>query len=142
MKLIVLVFIHFISFTNLNSIAITNRSTDSVDPIVKKKIKKNILDCHPYKGNTLCKLIQTGNYKAVKNLILNGADINKSSIRLTPLMYAARHNRVEIVKLLIKNGANLKKRSNKGFTALNWAKHSNASESYKIIFDALKKKVN
>lgn len=90
--------------------------------------------------NTFCQLIQAGNYKAVNSLIKDGVEINKESIKLTPLMYAARHNRAEIVQLLIANGADLHKRSSrKGYTALKWAKLSNATESYKIIYEALKK---
>ena len=90
--------------------------------------------------NTFCQLIQVGNYKAVQSLIKNGADINKESIKLTPLMYAARHNRAEIVQLLIENGADLHLRSSrKGYTALKWAKLSNATESYNVINAALKK---
>lgn len=52
-------------------------------------------------------------------------------------MYAARHNRVEILKLLIAEGANLKVKSSNGFSALSWAKHSNATEAYHIIKKAL-----
>lgn len=89
--------------------------------------------------NTLCRLIQVGNYTAVKSLVENGTEINTESVKLTPLMYAARHNRIDIVKLLIENGANLRtKSSRKGYTALNWAKHSNATGAYNIIYAALK----
>ena len=87
--------------------------------------------------DALCKLIQQGNFEAVKGLIVAGADINKKSIGMTPLMYAARYNKVEIVKYLIANGADLKIKSNKGYTALKYAKISKAHDTYKIISGAL-----
>lgn len=85
-----------------------------------------------------CRSIQIGNYNAVKSLINKGVDINQKSLKLTPLMYAARHNRVEILKLLIKKGAHLKTKSDNGFTALNWAKQVNAKEAYEILLKAKK----
>lgn len=111
-----------------------------INPIPKKKTCKTVKQCfshfNPYKMGSFCRLIQIGNYKAVKTLIDKGVNINKKSLKLTPLMYAARHNRTEILKLLIKNGANLKTRSDNGFTALNWAKHANAKEAYEILSKA------
>jgi len=56
---------------------------------------------------------------------------------MTPLMYAARQNRVEIVKLLITNGADLKTKSKKGHTALKYAEMSNAHDAVQIISDEL-----
>ena len=87
--------------------------------------------------STFCKLITQGNFNAVNSMISAGTDINKKSIGMTPLMYAARYNRVEIVKLLIANGADLKIRSDKGYTALKYAKISKAHDTYKIISEAL-----
>ncbi|MCT4700204.1 ankyrin repeat domain-containing protein [Tenacibaculum haliotis] len=93
-----------------------------------------------YKVSTFCKLITAGNYEAVKAMIENGTNINRKSTGLTPLMFAARYNKVAIVKLLIKKGAKLKTKSDKGnFTALEYAKMSKAHESYKIIASALEK---
>ena len=87
--------------------------------------------------NTFCKLIQMGDVSAIKNLIGTGVNINQKSVGLTPLMYAARHNKIEIVKLLIKNGAKLKTKSDKGYTALNYAKMSKANDAYELIQKAL-----
>ena len=146
MKLIILISGFLFSGFNLQSPIDTIATLqDPVSPV--KKLKKNkqsrlnnyfVISNNPYKVNTLCKLIQVGNFKAVQNLIEEGADVDKVSNKLTPLMYAARHNRVEIVELLIQNGANLKARSSKGLTALQWAKNVNAQASYDIIRAALK----
>ena len=88
--------------------------------------------------NSFCKLIQMGDYETVKALVADGVDVNKKSAGLTPLMYAARHNKVKIAKLLIANGAKLNTKSDrKKFTALKWAALSNAKEAYVVIENAL-----
>ena len=68
--------------------------------------------------NSFCKLIQMGDYDAVKSLIEEGVDVNQRSTGLTALMFAARHNKAEIAELLIEHGAKLNAKSDKGFTAL------------------------
>ncbi|OSY88992.1 hypothetical protein WH52_04845 [Tenacibaculum holothuriorum] len=92
------------------------------------------------KVSTFCKLITSGNYDAVKAMVENGTNINRKSTGLTPLMFAARYNRVKIAKLLIKKGARLKVKSDRGYTALEFAKMSKAHETYKVIKSALDKK--
>ncbi|MEE9407574.1 MAG: ankyrin repeat domain-containing protein [Polaribacter sp.] len=88
--------------------------------------------------NTFCKLIQMGNYEAVASLIKAGENVNKKSNGLTPLMFAARHNKAKIAKLLIENGAKLKTKSDKGkMTALSIAKRSKAEDAVKVIKQAL-----
>ena len=49
----------------------------------------------------LCSAIAKGDLEAVKTFLAYGADVNESSNGLTPLMYAARYNRVEIIKILL-----------------------------------------
>jgi ankyrin repeat protein len=148
MKFSLSVLAFLLCFSAVYSNTDTVQNNTSLEPIkigVKNprngKSSNSFTNSNPYKMNTFCQLIQAGNFKAVHSLIKNGADINKESIKLTPLMYAARHNRAEIVQLLIENGADLHIRSSrKGYTALKWAKLSDATESYNIINAALKKK--
>lgn len=90
--------------------------------------------------STFCKLIKAGNYDAVKAMVENGTNINRKSTGLTPLMFAARYNKVEIAKLLIKNGAKLKTKSDRGYTALEYAKMSKAHDAYMVLKEALAKK--
>lgn len=87
--------------------------------------------------STLCKLIQLGDIEGVKNLIEYGTDINKKSKGMTPLMFAARQNKVEIVKLLLSRRAKLKTKSDSGMTALDYAEISKATESYELIHAAM-----
>lgn len=88
--------------------------------------------------STFCKLIQMGNYEAVASLIKAGENVNKKSNGLTPLMFAARHNKAKIAKLLIESGARLKTKSDKGkMTALSIAKRSKAVDAIKVIKKAL-----
>lgn len=96
---------------------------------------------YSYKVNNFCKLIQMGKYDAVKALIEAGEDVNQKSNGMTPLMFAARHNKAEIAKLLIKHGAKIKAKSDKSrLTALDLAKRSKAMDAMKVIEDALDKK--
>ena len=74
---------------------------------------------------------------AVKALVDNGADVNLKSMGLTPLMFAARHNKSKIATLLIENGAKLKAKSTKGYTALKYAEISGAKDSFKVIKKAI-----
>jgi len=93
-----------------------------------------------YNINSFCKLIQMGDYDAVAALIKSGEDVNRKSNGLTPLMFAARHNKAKIAKLLIESGAKLKTRSERGkVTALELAKRSKAKEAYKVIKKAMEK---
>ena len=76
-----------------------------------------------------------GHATTVEYLIDAGADMNaKHAINeVTPLMYAARYNQVEIIKLLLEKGANLKVKDERGFTALNHAENSKATEAVELL---------
>lgn len=54
-----------------------------------------------YGNSPLCNAIQKGDLEAVKKFIEYGADINEMSNGLTPLMSAARYNKVDIIKYLL-----------------------------------------
>lgn len=86
-----------------------------------------------------CMAIVKGDLTTVKRMIELGADINQKSAGLTPAMYAAKFNKVDILKLLIAEGANLKTRTKAGFTAKKYAEISNADEAKAIIEAALMK---
>ncbi len=77
----------------------------------------------------LCKSIVKGDIETVKKLIELGVNINEKSNGMTPAMYAARFNKVEILKLLVKHGADLKIKSDKGYKVEKYAELSNAKEA-------------
>ncbi|OAD46712.1 ankyrin repeat domain-containing protein [Polaribacter atrinae] len=100
--------------------------------------KKTVTVKTHYNVSAFFKLIRMGNYEAVKALMERGENINKKSSSLTPLMYAARYNKAEIVKLLIDNGAKLRVKSTKeNMTALDMAKRSKAFDAVKVIKESL-----
>lgn len=116
-------------------LCIATLSTVSANtPLTNNTVEVNYPDL-----TTFFKLIKEGNYSAVEAMIKNGEDVNKKSKGLTPLMYAARYNKADIVKLLIDNGAKLKAKSERGFTALKWAQLAKADKSIAVIKNALKK---
>ncbi len=85
------------------------------------------------KTTPFCMAIVKGDFDTVKKLIELGSDINQKSHGMTPLMFAARYNRTEIIKLLIKKGANIKAKDDKGNTAIKIAKLSNAKEAIALL---------
>jgi len=76
-----------------------------------------------------------GDLAFVKKLIEYGADVNEMSEDLSPLMIAARYNKVEILKVLLASGANPSAKNDKGFTALKYAQLSNAADAVAILKD-------
>ncbi len=76
-----------------------------------------------------CLSIAKGDIETVKKLIELGTDVNLKSNGMTPAMYAARYNRVDILKLLVKNGAKLDLKSDQGFKVKKYAELSNAKEA-------------
>lgn len=87
-----------------------------------------------YETNTpLGFAISKGDIETVKKFIEYGADVNEVSNGMSPLMIAARYNKVEIIKLLLSKGANINKKDENGFTALKYAQLSNAAEAIQLL---------
>lgn len=83
--------------------------------------------------SSLCKAAMKGDVDQVRSLIALGEELNEKSLGLTPAMYAARYNRAEVLKVLLLNGANLNIKSEKGYTAKEYATMSNAKDVLVII---------
>jgi ankyrin repeat protein len=77
--------------------------------------------------------ISKGEIETVKKFIEYGADVNEKLNGMTPLMYAARYNKVEIIKYLLLKGADRNIKDSQGFTALKHAELSNANEAIAIL---------
>jgi len=80
-----------------------------------------------------CLSIVKGDIETVQKLIDLGINVNKTSKGLTPAMYAARYNRLDILKLLVENGAKLNVKSDRGMTAEKYAEASNAMDTLNYI---------
>ncbi|GGW23193.1 ankyrin repeat domain-containing protein [Arenibacter certesii] len=88
---------------------------------------------NPRELNSFCKAIMKGDIKTVKRLIALGEDVNEKSLGKTPVIFAARYNKAEIVSLLIKNGADVTIRCDSGYTAKKHAELSNATDALAVI---------
>ena len=77
----------------------------------------------------LCQAVIKGDLETVKKMIEFGSDINEASNGMTPLMFAARYNNVEMIQFLIDKGANITAKDTKGYTALKYAELSGAKEA-------------
>jgi ankyrin repeat protein len=88
-------------------------------------------------GNTpLCTAILKGDVETVKKFIEYGADVNEMSNGMTPLMFAARYNKVAIVKFLLEKGADKAVKDEKGNTAIKYAELSNSQDVLTLLKQA------
>jgi hypothetical protein len=77
--------------------------------------------------------IWKGDLNSVKKFIEYGTDLSEKSNGMTPLMVAARYNKVEIIKFLLSKGADVKIKDQYGFTALKHAELSNAHQAIELL---------
>lgn len=86
-----------------------------------------------YDRSPLNVAISQGDIETVNRFINYGADLNKIVNGMSPLMTAARYNKVEIIKLLISKGAVLSIENKRGYTALKYAEVSKAKEAMVLL---------
>ncbi|KLT69789.1 MULTISPECIES: ankyrin repeat domain-containing protein [Flavobacterium] len=98
-----------------------------------KPLVKDQIEFSAYESSPLHIAVCNGDLESVKKSIEYGADVNKLSRDMSPLMLAARFNRVEIIKVLLENGAKPSLENDKGLKALDYAKYSKATESIAIL---------
>ena len=77
----------------------------------------------------LCKAVATGDVDEVNKLIKEGTDVNKKSNGMLPIHYAAKFNRVDMIKILITAGSEIHTPCDKGLTALRHAEKTHADEA-------------
>src|SRR5690554_787811 len=98
-----------------------------------KLVPEALTKVDPSKINSFCKAIVQGDIGTVKRLIALGEDVNQKSLGKTPVIFAARYNKPEILSLLLENGADLSIKCDKGFTPQKHAELSNAKEALAVI---------
>lgn len=81
----------------------------------------------------LCAAIVKGDIETVKKFIEYGADVNQTSDGITPLMLAARYNKVEIIQILLDKGARLEAKDERGYTAVKYAEMSKATDALALL---------
>ncbi|WP_317163834.1 ankyrin repeat domain-containing protein [Flavobacterium phycosphaerae] len=87
-------------------------------------------------NSPLCTAIYKGDLTTVKKFVEYGADVNEESNGMTPLMFAARYNKVDIIKYLLEKGAKKEVKDERGYTALKYAEFSNSQEALAILKQA------
>lgn len=123
-KSVIILGVALVAFANVSMAA--NHTSLVVNP--KMEMKNNF-------SAPLHVAVSKGDVEIVKKFIAYGADVNEQSEDMTPLMIAARYNKVEIIKVLLENGARPEVKNEKGFTALKFAQLSNATEAIAILKD-------
>lgn len=119
-KTIICLGMALLSFTN---VALASGGTTST--ISKETAAFNV--------SPLCMAISKGDMETVRKFIEYGADVNESGNGMTPLMVAARYNRVEIIKFLLEKGADTSAKDDRGNTALRYAELSKSNEAFEYL---------
>ncbi len=123
-KSVIILGVALVAFANVSMAA--NHTTLAVNP--KIEVSRNF-------SAPLHVAVSKGDLEVVKKFIAYGANVNEQSEDMTPLMIAARYNKVEIMKVLLENGARPEDKNEQGFTALKYAQLSNATEAIAILKD-------
>ncbi len=114
------------------SMAFSNMSNANVNPTTKnvKIATTTIKDVAP-----LSIAVAKSDLETVKKFLEFGSDIEiKTEVNgMTPLMYAARYNNVDMVNLLVLNGADISATSKLGYTALDYAELSGATDVASLL---------
>ena len=122
-KTIIFAGLALIAFANVSLASNVSTSTTSIEVV-------------NYGNTPLCNAIFKGDIVTVKKFIEYGANVNEESNGMTPLMFAARYNKVDIVKYLLANGADKDLKDEKGYTAAKYAQLSNSQEVIAILKQA------
>ena len=110
-----------------------NDDISNFDKIINKE---NINKCYPieeFSYSLLALSIKMNKPNVFKKLINEKANLDLICDDKTPLMYTVKYGNLDFAKLLLENGANKKAISNKGNTALDYAKKYDQKELIKIL---------
>lgn len=98
--------------------------------------KENINTCYQIKNNgyTLLGLaIKMNSQQVFQKLIDEKADLEKACDGKTPLMFAAKYGHADFTKKLLANGAKKDTKTDKGYTALDYARKYEKPEIIKLL---------
>ena len=110
-----------------------NDDISNFDKIINKE---NINKCYPieeFSYSLLALSIKMNKPNVFKKIINEKANLDLICDDKTPLMYTVKYGNLDFAKLLLENGANKKAISNKGNTALDYAKKYDQKELIKIL---------
>lgn len=98
--------------------------------------KENINACYPIENTAYSLLglaIKMNSKEVFQKLIDEKADLEKTCDGKTPLMFTAKYGNIEMAKVLLKNGARKDTKTDKGYTALDYAKKYEKPEMIKLL---------
>ena len=111
--------------------AFANRDDKKIREAIKDGARVNIRNRD---GSTLLEYAVAGGDKDLVELIIDhGADLSATTRGFTPLMSAAWHGRVAMMRIMVKNGADLNARDDYGRTALMLAVSQNKAAAVKFL---------
>ncbi|MEO8516068.1 MAG: ankyrin repeat domain-containing protein [Flavobacterium sp.] len=119
-KTIIIFGLALVAFANVSFASTSNVSSKNNIEIV-------------FRPSPFCTAVAKGDLDAVKKFIEYGADVNETSEGMTPLMYAARYNKVEVVKFLLEKGARIGVKDEKGLTAAKYAEMAKATDIIALL---------
>lgn len=112
---------------------LTYDNIDEYSTYVKKEDYSKCYEYNKKEYSLLALAIKMKGNKFISKMIEDKADLNIICDNKTPLMYATKYGQTEIVKTLLKAGAVKNKKSNKGQTALDYAKKYDKPEIIELL---------
>lgn len=133
--------ISIITFSLLSAQELTNeyRHMVTYDDVAKFSVlvnEENINTCYQNENmsySLLALSIKLNSKQVFQKLIEEKADLEKVCDGKTPLMFAAKYGNLEFAKKLLENGAKKETKTDKGYSASDYAKKYEKAELVKLL---------
>ncbi|WP_179005118.1 ankyrin repeat domain-containing protein [Winogradskyella forsetii] len=112
-------------------------NVNATNHVLTSKVSDDIVQS--IEVSPLCKAVAIGDTEEVKRLLNNGVDVNAKSNGMMPIHYAAKYNRVDMIKVLITAGSKIHDPCDLGYTALGHAEKAKATDA-ELFLKRFKKK--